>query len=182
MNCLPFAGDWVHPRFGWGLCCSSFSLLCCLFLFCLSSSCVLCIQCCHVFPFLISPSVFSHLRYYCDIYVRSARIGMSLNIWRDLVFICICDMLAINFWLFHSLFYWNVIYALPNLHNCAVFWTCTPYTSIRNNWSHDLNDRHNYILCKIYQYMQHNAVKLKNNFTVMNIFYIRVLSKNPFER
>ena len=52
-----FASTWVHPRFVGGsvlLICLAF---CGVFLFCLSSLCVLCAQCCHFF--WTDPSVFS---------------------------------------------------------------------------------------------------------------------------
>jgi hypothetical protein len=45
MYCLPLASTWVHRRFFGSSCCSSFLVFCVVFLFWLSSSCVLCIQC-----------------------------------------------------------------------------------------------------------------------------------------
>jgi hypothetical protein len=45
-NCLPFAGAFVHPRLWWGPCSSSFLFSVWYFLFGLSSSGVLCTQCC----------------------------------------------------------------------------------------------------------------------------------------
>jgi len=47
-NCFPFVGAWVHLQFWWALCCSSFLYYVLCFLLCLSSSCVLCIQCCQI--------------------------------------------------------------------------------------------------------------------------------------
>ena len=44
-NCLPLASTWVHRRFFVSSCCSSFLVFCVVFLFWLSSSCVLCTQC-----------------------------------------------------------------------------------------------------------------------------------------
>ena len=47
-NCIPFTSTWVHPLFLVGpMLPLFFSFLCCVFVFCLSSSCVLCTQCCH---------------------------------------------------------------------------------------------------------------------------------------
>ena len=44
-NCLPFASPWVHPDL-WGPCYSSFLFSVCFISLGLSSSCVLCTQCC----------------------------------------------------------------------------------------------------------------------------------------
>ena len=44
-NCLPLASTWVHRRFFVSSCCSSFLVFCVVFLFWLSSSCVLCTKC-----------------------------------------------------------------------------------------------------------------------------------------
>ena len=55
---------WMHTRLWWGPCC--YLVLCVVFLFCFSSSCVLCAQWCQFLlgcPFLIVPSLFSNVWY-----------------------------------------------------------------------------------------------------------------------
>ena len=60
-NTYPWLAPGCTPSFWWGPCYSSFKFSVLCFLFCLSSSCVLCTQSSLESPFFICPSVFSHV-------------------------------------------------------------------------------------------------------------------------
>ena len=64
--------------FWWGSCFSSVLVFCVVFLFCLSSFCTLCIQCCQFLwincLFFITPSVFS------NVYLESLKSYQSVNL------------------------------------------------------------------------------------------------------
>ena len=65
-NCLSCASTWVYPRFLVGSVCSPVLVFCVMFFALLvSSSCVLCAQCCQFLwiyrLFLVAPSVFSNV-------------------------------------------------------------------------------------------------------------------------
>ena len=64
-NCLPVASTWIHPRFLVGsvlLMLLVFCVvLCCVVMLCLSSSCVLCSQCCPLLSIRDCPAAFSNV-------------------------------------------------------------------------------------------------------------------------